>query len=389
MVMEHSFDISHISLILAFAFLGGLVFRAFKLPQLAGYMMAGIVIGPSLLNIAGEAQTLKTMSEFAVVLLMFMIGLELDASKFRSVFGTALTIALSQIFLSSVAVLTLGFFFSWSLPLVLTLSFMLALSSTAVAVGSLRSLNLLDTKEGNVAVGILIAQDILVVPMLVIVGSLDSGLNVHSAVDLTVTLTGIFASMFIIFALVSQPKWVARLEHFFTVGITQPAVAGVGLCFGVATIFGAIGLSAAYGAFAIGLLLGNVGVVGITYRKAVAPIHDVLVMVFFVSIGLLVDLNFVYTHWLEILVTVSVAIGFKIIGTTLILRWYKFSWDTSLQMSGVLGHIGEFAFVLSALAVGNSLLTEEQYLLAITVIAMSLLVSPFVNKLLAKGDKFA
>lgn len=385
MVMEHSFDISHISLILAFAFLGGLVFRAFKLPQLTGYMLAGIIIGPSVFNIAGDAQALKTLSEFAVVLLMFMIGLELDASKFRSVFKTALTIALSQILFSTVAVFLLAFVFSWSLPLVLTLSFMLALSSTAVAVGSLRSLNLLDTKEGNVAVGILIAQDILVVPMLVVIGSLDSGLNVRNIVELGITIGSIFMSMFVIFELVSHPKWVERLENFFTVGITQPAVAGVGLCFGAAALFGSIGLSSAYGAFAVGLLLGNVGTVGTTYRKAVAPIHDVLVMVFFVSIGLLVDLNFVYAHLGEIMLTVVVAIGLKIIGTAVILRWYKFSWHSSLQMSGVLGHIGEFAFVLSALAVGNSLLTEEQYLLAITVIAMSLLVSPFVNKILARG----
>ncbi len=382
--MEHTFDISNISLIVAFAFLGGLIFRSLNLPQLTGYMLAGIVIGPSVLNIAGDVAGLKTLSEFAVVLLMFMIGLELDASRFRSVLGTAMIITLSQIVISASAVFALGLLFSWSLPLVLTLSFMLALSSTAVAVGSLRNLGLLDTKEGNLAVGILIAQDILVVPMLVVVGALDSGLNIRNAVDLAVTLTGIFGSMFVIFALVSQPRWVLRLEHFFTVGITQPAVAGVGLCFGAAALFGAFGLSSAYGAFAIGLLLGNVGTVGNTYRKAVAPIHDVLVMVFFVSIGLLVDSNFVYEHWFEILVTVVVAIGLKIIGTTLILRLYKFSWNTSFQLSGILGHIGEFAFVLSALAVGNSLLTEEQYILAVTVIAMSLLVSPFVSKVFSK-----
>lgn len=383
--MEHALDISHISLILAFAFLGGLAFRAFGLPQLTGYMLAGIVIGPTVFNVAGDAEALKTLSEFAVVLLMFMIGLELDASAFRSVFKSALTIALCQIVLSTLSVFVLAFLFSWSLPLVITLSFMLALSSTAVAVGSLRNLNLLDIKEGNVAIGILIAQDILVVPMLVIVGSLDSGLNVRNIVELGITIAGIFVSMFVIFELVSHPKWVERLEHFFTVGITQPAVAGVGLCFGAAALFGSIGLSSAYGAFAIGLLLGNVGTVGTTYRKAVAPIHDVLVMVFFVSIGLLVDLDFVFEHWIEIAVTVFVAIMLKILGTALILRLYAFSWNSALQMGGILGHIGEFAFVLSALAVGNALLTGTQYQLAITVIAMSLLVSPLVNKLLTKG----
>ncbi|MFZ2707353.1 MAG: cation:proton antiporter [Minisyncoccia bacterium] len=106
--MEHTFDISNISLILAFAFLGGLIFRSLNLPQLTGYMLAGIVIGPSVLNIAGDVAGLKTLSEFAVVLLMFMIGLELDASRFRSVLGTAMIITLSQIVISASAVFALG-----------------------------------------------------------------------------------------------------------------------------------------------------------------------------------------------------------------------------------------------------------------------------------------
>lgn len=382
--MEHGVDISQISLVLAFAFSCGLLFRYLRLPTLMGYVIAGVLIGPSLFNIAGDAQTIKTLSELAVVLLMFMIGLELDARLFRASLKPAVTIALCQIVFSGSMVYLLGLLFAWSLPLVLTLSFMLALSSTAVAVSSLRSLNIFDTKEGNLAIGILIAQDILVVPMLVVIGSLDSGLGVRSLLDLGIIIFVIIASLISIFALVSRPKWVARLEYLFTVGISQPVVAGVGLCFGSAALFGYIGLSSAYGAFIMGLLLGNIGKIGATYREAVAPIHDVLVMVFFMSIGLLVNLQFVSEHWFEIVVTVVVAIVFKVLGTALLLHWYNFSWSTSLKISGVLGHIGEFAFVLSALAFSSSLLTQEQYLLSITVIALSLLISPLVNKVLAK-----
>ena len=382
--MEHGIDISHISLVLAFAFLCGLLFRSLKLPTLMGYVIAGVLIGPSLFNIAGDADTIKTLSELAIVLLMFMIGIELDASRFKSTLKPAVTIALTQIVLSGSLMYLLGHLFSWSLPLVLTLSFMLALSSTAVAVGSMRSLGILDTEEGNLAIGILIAQDILVVPMLVIIGTLDSGMGIRSLVELGIIISVIIASLITIFALVSHPKWVSRLEHLFTVGISQPVVAGIGLCFGSAALFGAIGLSSAYGAFAMGLLLGNIGTIGATYRKAVAPIHDVLVMVFFMSIGLMVDIHFVYQHWIEIVITVLVAMVFKILGTAVLLRWYNFSWGTSLQISGVLGHIGEFAFVLSALAFSGALLTEEQYLLSITVIALSLLISPIVNKVLAR-----
>ena len=147
----------------------------------------------------------------------------------------------------------------------------------------------------------------------VVIGSLDSGLGVRSLLELGIITSVIMASLITIFALVSYPKWVQRLEHLFTVGISQPVVAGVGLCFGSAALFGSVGLSSAYGAFAMGLLLGNIGSIGATYRKAVAPIHDVLVMVFFMSIGLLVDINFVVEHWFEIVVTVCVAIVFKIL----------------------------------------------------------------------------
>jgi monovalent cation:H+ antiporter-2, CPA2 family len=377
--MEHGIDMTQVSLMLAIAFSGGLFFRALKLPTIMGYMIAGVLIGPGLLDITSTTDTIKTLAELAIVLLMFMIGLELDASKFRPMLGPATTIAVGQLILSCIVVYILGQLFSWSMPLILTLTFMLALSSTAVAVGSLRTLNLLDTKEGNLAVAILIAQDILVVPMLVIIGVLDSGLNIKNLIDLGITVTVILLSLVVIFALISYPKVVSRLEHFFTVGISQPVVAGIGLCFGSAALFGSIGLSAAYGAFVIGLLLGNIGSLGSTYRKAVAPIHDVLVMIFFISIGLLVDLNFVLEHWIEISVTVLFAVVIKIFGTAFLLRIFKFPWSTSFQLSGVLGHIGEFAFVLSALALANNLLTQEQYLLSITVIALSLIISPLMN----------
>lgn len=382
--MEHGIDMTQLSLMLAFAFGGGLLFRAFKLPTIMGYMLAGVLIGPGLFDIAGNTDTIRTLSDLAIILLMFMIGLELNATRFRLTLIPATIIAVSQVLLSGLLVYGLGIAFSWSLPLVLTLTFMLALSSTAVAVGSLRNLNFLDTKDGNLAVGVLIAQDILVVPMLVIIGALDKGLNIKSVFGLGITLFGIVVSLVTIFTLVASPHFVRRLELFFTVGISQPVVAGIGLCFGGAALFGSIGMSAAYGAFAVGLLIGNIGTLGATYRKAVAPIHDVLVMIFFISIGLLVDLSFIVSHWVEVSVTVVVAILLKIIGTSVILRLYQFSWKRALRLSGVLGHIGEFAFVLSALAFGNGLLTGSQYQLAITVIAMSLLISPLVNRVLAK-----
>jgi monovalent cation:H+ antiporter-2, CPA2 family len=387
--VESSLNIILLSEVLFLTLATGLLFQYFRLPTLIGYVIAGVVIGPGILHLAGATEPVSALAELGIIVLMFMLGLELDLSKFRSTLKSAMGLAVGLLVLSIGAVFSLSFFFNWPASSIIIFSCMAAISSTAVAVSFLRSMNALQSKEGGLAVGILIAQDILVVPMLLVVGSLDSGLNVRSFFELGIALGAVALTLFAIFELATHPQWVRRLEKFFSTGISQPALAGIVFCFGAAALSGTAGLSTAFGAFAAGLLIGNVGTVGEHYRAAIEPIHDMLIMIFFISIGLVLDVSFAMTHWLEILVLVIVVSILKILGTTLLLALGGYPTPQALRLGAILGHIGEFAFVIAALGLADGMLSMDQYQLALTVIASSLILSPLWTRLICGARSLA
>lgn len=386
--MESTLNITLFSEVLFLTLAVGLAFQYFRLPTIIGYVIAGIIVGPGFLQLTGAADSVHTLAELGILVLMFMLGLELDISKFRKSLRSALGIAVGLLIISAVATYALSLIFNWPPSLIIIISFMTALSSTAVAVSFLRSMNMLKSEAGGLAVGILIAQDILVVPMLLVVGTLDSGLNVRSFFDLSLTLGVVAITLLAIFEFATHPQWVRRLERIFSKGISQPALAGIVLCFGAAALSGSLGLSTAFGAFAAGLLIGNVGTVGHSYRAAIEPIHDILVMVFFISIGLVLDISFAMQHWLEIIVLVFVVSILKIFGTAFLLMFGGYPQRTALKLGSILGHIGEFAFIIAALAVSDNMLSSDQYQLIITVIAVSLIFSPLWTRIVCGSRSF-
>ncbi len=387
--MEHALNITLFSQVLFLTLAVGLIFQYFRLPTIIGYVLAGIIIGPGFLQLAGDGQSVQTLAELGILVLMFMLGLELDISKFRKSLKSALGIAIGLLVLSAAVTYALSFVFHWPPSLVIILSFMTALSSTAVAVSFLRSMNLLQSQEGGLAVGILIAQDILVVPMLLVVGTLDSGLNVRSFFELGIALGAVAIILFAIFEFATHPQWIRWLERIVSKGVSQPALAAIVLCFGAAALSGSLGLSAAFGAFAAGLLLGNIGTVGSSYRSAIEPIHDILVMVFFISIGLVLDVSFAMAHWFEILVLVLVVSILKIFGTAALLMVGGYDRSQALRLGSILGHIGEFAFIIAALGLADGMLSSDQYQLILTVIAVSLIFSPLWTRIVCGSKSFA
>ena len=264
-------DLTHVAVILFLAFLSGFVVQKFRQPRLIGYIAAGAVIGPSVLGIQSDNETIRWLSELGIILLMFMLGLELDISRFKKAMRPALWVAGLQILFSLGTMAIAGYVFDWSLERAVILGFAIALSSTAVAMTTLRDLGELNSSAGRLATAILIAQDLAVIPMLLAIGILEDGAISAADLGLTFIHLGVVAfSLIAIFELHKHPEWVARFERLFTSGTQQPVIAGLALCFGAAALSGALGLSTAYGAFAIGLLIGNVAHVGSSYRHAVA-----------------------------------------------------------------------------------------------------------------------
>lgn len=394
--MEHLSVVGALAAVFGISFVSGTILRAIKAPEIIGYMVAGIVVGPHMLGLVSDGETVRVLAELAVLLLMFMIGLELDISLFKKYMRPALIVTVGNFLLSASIMSVCAYLFAWSWGLIVVVSCIMTLSSTAIAINLLRDANLTHSDSRVRVVAMLIAQDILVVPMLLVIGMFGEGFVLRDAFSLFTAFGVIALIMFLVFELVSHPHIVDRIEKTLLVGATNSAISGLALCFAAAALSAGIGLSAAFGAFVIGLIIGNVGTVGATYRTQVAPIHDVLVMIFFISLGLLFDVQFVITHLSEIASLILAVTILKIGGTFFPLLWLGETRSEALTLSTTLAHIGEFGFVIGSTAAASSLITAEQHQLIITIIAVSLLLAPlwtqcaaFINKRLIPRTKTA
>ncbi|MBI2048732.1 MAG: cation:proton antiporter [Parcubacteria group bacterium] len=375
--MEVSFGLTHIAFVLSLAFFGGLLLQRLRQPALIGYIIVGAIIGPGILGIQVQDATLSAITELAIIFLMFMLGLELDISRFLRGMRTAIWVTILQILSALAVMLTVALIFDWPLALGILLGFTVAMSSTAVAVSMLRDLHESNSSAGRLATAILIAQDIAVVPMLLIVGAFGDGtFTLDGLIWLAFSLGIIACSMFVIYYISQRSAWVAQLERLLAAGANQQVVAGMALCFAGAALSGSLGLSTAYGAFAVGLLISNVGSVGASYRHAIHPIHDFLMMLFFLSIGLLLDFTFITENIFTILALLAIIIFLKTAFNVYLLRLLGTPPRTAYTLGAVLGQIGEFSFVLIALGLSNGFISTDGYRLALSVIALSLALSP-------------
>lgn len=370
-------DLTHVAIVLFAAFAGGLILQYLRQPRLIGYILAGALLGPSVLGIQTDDSTVRWLSELGIILLMFMLGLELDISRFRKALKPALLVAGLQVLAALGTMLALGILLEWPWERAIILGFAAALSSTAVAMSTLRDLGELNSSAGRLSTAILIAQDLAVIPMLLAIGVLQDGALSASDISQTgIALVVIALSLIGIFELHTHPQWLGRIENILTVGKRQPVIAGLALCFGASALSGSLGLSTAYGAFALGLLVGNMGDIGASYRHAIAPLHDLLLMVFFLSVGLLLDIVFVFENALLIGSILIAVVLLKTAGNYFILRLITVPQRTALIMGATLGQIGEFSFVLIALGLSSGFITDESYQITLAVIALSLALSP-------------
>ena len=370
-------SLTYVSLILSVCFLSGLFFKRLRQPVLVGYIIAGIILGPSVLGIAETTATIEWLSELGIVLLMFMVGLELDMHQFRATLGTSLRIVALQIILALSAITTLSFLFPLSFGFIVLIGCVIALSSTAVAINVLKELRQEDTKAGKLTTAILVAQDLAVVPMLIIIQLVGGeGITTHAIIRACISLVVVVITLGGIMYISHHPHITKKLRAIFEHGVDQPALAAVAFIFTASAISGLAGLSSAYGAFVLGLGLRNLGDIGETYKQAIEPLHDLLLMIFFLSIGFVLNVQVVVEHAWIVGSLLAVVILLKTIGNTVVLIGSKLSMQGKLLCAASLSQIGEFSFVLLGVGLVQTTISPEQYQIGLSIIVLSLLTSP-------------
>lgn len=366
------------------AVLGVVICRSLKLPPMLGYLAVGVVIGPNALALAKNAQGVQHLGEFGVVFLMFVIGLEFNLPKLRAMRGLVFGLGLSQVMLTMLIITTGSLALTWLAPVywnmswqsALAISSAMAMSSTAIVVKLMAERLEMETPHGRRVLGVLLFQDLAVVPLLVLIPALGATADVLAQ---TMTLALIKAVVLITLLLVGGPRimhwWlnlVARRksEELFVLNLLLVTLS-------LAWLTELAGLSLALGAFIAGMLISET-----QYKHQVEtdirPFHDVLLGLFFISIGMMLDWRLVLERWGLVLVLLVLPVVFKAALVTLLSRAMGASTGVALKTGLYLAQAGEFGFVLLALTQTHSLIPPELLNPALAAMVLSMLATPFI-----------
>jgi monovalent cation:proton antiporter-2 (CPA2) family protein len=356
------------------------LFRRLKLGATLGYIVAGALIGPELLGLIKDPQQLTSVTEIGIALLLFIVGLELQPSRLwrmrRDIFGIGLIqVVLCGLALSGLLYFALGI----SIQAALAIGLPLGLSSTAQVLPMLRSDNELNTPQGERAFSILLFQDLAIVPMITIIAAMsrtapDPGAPTGWRLALY-TIVAVIGLVIVGRALLNPLfRLVGRLgeRELFV-------VAGLFTVVGAAAVMHVAHLSVPLGAFVAGVMLAES-----PYRHEleadVEPFRSILLGLFFLSVGMLLDLGLIAERPLFVIGIAAAVIATKALIITLIDRLFGDRWLDSVRLGLLLSQAGEFGFVLFALATSGRLIAPEAASLFGAVVTLSMATTPFLMR---------
>jgi CPA2 family monovalent cation:H+ antiporter-2 len=352
----------------------GLSLQILRQPQVIGYLLAGVAIGPFGLALLSDTEFASRLGGFGVILLLFFVGMEVAPRQLISGWRIAVIGTLAQVALSVALVIPIGLWFDWPVERVVLLGFVTSLSSTAVIIKLLRDSGEINRKEGQDILGILLTQDLIIIPMLIIVGLMGGEAPSWSGLGLQIGGSIIIVSL-LAWAL-TRDSFHLPFGHLFRSDPELQVFAALLICLGLSLLTGLAQLSTALGAFAAGILVTAARETQWVHHT-LEPFRVIFVALFFVSIGMLVDVSFISSHTMQvILLVVAVLVGNTLLNG-IILRFLGYRWRESLYAGALLGQIGEFSFVLAAVGLTAGIISDIAYQYTIAVIALSLLVSPF------------
>jgi len=351
----------------------GLLLQVFRQPQLVGYILAGILIGPSGLAIVQDVALIEHLGALGVTLLLFFIGMEVSPLQLARGWRVAVLGTLFQVVVSVLTVWLIGQYFDWSLSRIVLLGFVISLSSTAVVLKLLKDSNELDSAAGQNVLLILIAQDLAIVPMLITI-SLMSGQAPEQGVIYRQLFGGIAITAFAVWV-VSRRRFKLPFSRLIKKDHEVQLFAALLVCFGFAFVSGMLELSAALGAFVAGLVVAAAKETD-WVQRALEPLKIVFVALLFVSMGMLIDIQFVEQNLVLLLILLFGVLTTNTFINAIVLRFLGSDWRISLYSGALLSQVGEFSFVLATVGLQIGLISKFGYQATIALIALSLLASP-------------
>ncbi len=355
------------TILLAAALVGGMVAHRLKQPVILGYLVVGAVIGPNSLAWVSDQGLVETVATVGVALLMFTLGLEFSFSQFKQVGRVGIWGGLIQIIATITAGFLIGFFLlHWSLPESILFGLIISLSSTAVCFKILTDRGELDSVHGRIMIAMLILQDVSVVVMMLAIPFLSGNApNLPLAVGIAVGKTAAFVAAAV----------VAGLELFLLTVLV--------LCLGAAAGTQIFGLSTVFGSFLVGLILRRTRFIHQALAE-ITPLRDIFATLFFVSLGMLLQPQFVFQHWPLLLTIVIVIITIKTLIVIGVLKAFSYSGRIAVLAGAGLFQIGEFGFILAQGGVLAGFASRDFYNLIIASAIVTMLLTPLSMSLFSR-----
>ena len=371
-MIEHL--IKDLTLLLLVSLPISIIFHRIKLPSIVGFIIAGIIIGPHGLLLIDDLESVKHLAEIGVILLLFVIGLEFSLGRVLKNLLRIMGAGGLQVGLTGLAVYFIGSGFGLPQNESIVLGLLVALSSTAVVLKMITDRAEIDTPHGQTCIGILLFQDVCVVPVMLIIPLL-SGATQHSAVYFTGTLFKSVAAVVIIF-LLSRMLVPRLLEAIARLGSREHLTLLVILIvLGTGWASYAVGLTVALGAFIAGLILSES-----EYNHQISieilPLKDYFVSIFFISVGMLLEIDLFLASAPSYLGWAATLIGIKFLIAFLATAVFRNSLRISFVVGLRLAQVGEFSLILAGLALEQNIFTEAEYQSFLIISIISLLASP-------------
>lgn len=368
--------LKEIVLILALAIVVIYVFHRLKIPSVIGFLLTGVITGPNGLNIVSDIHDVEVIAEIGVIMLLFTIGIEFSLKSLLKI-GKILLIGGSfQVMVTIAAITLVALQLGNPMNESLFIGFLIALSSTAIVLKLIQDKGEIDAPHGRISLGILIYQDIIIVPMMLITPILAGNTEAmgtsyweiilkFAAIALIIYLGAKFVVPYVLHQLARTQN-----RELFLLSIMVIAFAAAFLTY-------SMGLSLALGAFIAGLVISES-----EYSQQalgnVTPFLDVFTSFFFISVGMLLDLQFLFDNPIEVLIFTTLVLSIKTIIAGLAAFILGFPLRTSIIVGFTLSQVGEFSFILSRIGVSEGLISGANYQLFLSVSVVSMAATPLV-----------
>ena len=362
------------------------LFHRLHIAPIVGYLIAGVLLGPSVLGVTHDIALIEVLAELGVILLLFLIGIEFSLTELFRISRAVFVGGFLQVYLTTAAVLLISFYTGISIEKGIFIGILVAMSSTAIVFKVLSDRGEMDSPQGRLSSGILIFQDLSVVAVVLFLPMLggksglsafDMALNVFWALSIVVLM--IVVSRFIVPKMLYQIVSTHSRELFL--------ISIVLICFGTAWLTSLVGLSLALGAFLAGLVISE-SQYGHQAFSEILPLKDIFSILFFISIGMLLDVDSMLRNPLIVLIAVVLILVIKFTAGALVAIVLGYPLRIGVLVGVALAQIGEFSFVLSKEGINLGLFSDYDYQIFLASSIITMIFTPFMIQGSAKFSEF-